>query len=91
MTGFAGWFTVDFNGSVETPATRRVTLSTGPEAGYTHWGQQVLYDTKNHQHWNVKYSTIQYSTVQYITLQDNTVRTVQDDTIQYDTGLNLQY
>ena len=42
ISGFAGWFTVDFNGSVETPATRRVTLSTGPEAGYTHWGQQVI-------------------------------------------------
>jgi protein arginine N-methyltransferase 1 len=41
ISGFAGWFTVDFNGSVQTPATRRVTLSTGPEAGYTHWGQQV--------------------------------------------------
>lgn len=43
VSGFAGWFTVDFNGSVETPAIRRVTLSTGPEAGYTHWGQQVFY------------------------------------------------
>ena len=43
VSGFAGWFTVDFNGSVGLPATRRVTLSTGPEAGYTHWGQQVFY------------------------------------------------
>ena len=23
--------------------TKRVTLSTGPEMGYTHWGQQVFY------------------------------------------------
>ena len=45
--GFAGWFTVDFNGSVLTPATRRVTLSTGPEAGYTHWGQQVRPNTSS--------------------------------------------
>lgn len=43
VSGFAGWFTVDFAGSVQTPATRRVTLSTGPEMGYTHWGQQVFY------------------------------------------------
>lgn len=43
VSGFAGWFTVNFNGSTATPATKRVTLSTGPEAGYTHWGQQVFY------------------------------------------------
>jgi len=43
ISGFAGWFTVDFNGSVSMPCMRRVTLSTGPEAGYTHWGQQVFY------------------------------------------------
>lgn len=41
VSGLAGWFTVDFAGSVGTPCTRRVTLSTGPEVGYTHWGQQV--------------------------------------------------
>jgi type I protein arginine methyltransferase len=40
-SGFAGWFTVDFVGSVDSPVSRRVTLSTGPEVGYTHWGQQV--------------------------------------------------
>ena len=44
VSGFAGWFTVDFNGSTATPATRRVSLSTGPEAGFTHWGQQVRYE-----------------------------------------------
>ena len=42
ISGFAGWFSVDFNGSVATPCVRRVTLSTGPEVGYTHWGQQVI-------------------------------------------------
>ena len=43
ISGFAGWFTVDFNGSIEKPVTKRVQLSTGPEVGYTHWGQQVFY------------------------------------------------
>lgn len=43
VSGFAGWFTVDFAGSVSNPAARRVVLSTGPEMGYTHWGQQVFY------------------------------------------------
>lgn len=38
-----GWFTVDFHGSVENPVTRQVTLSTAPDNGYTHWGQQVLF------------------------------------------------
>lgn len=44
VSGFAGWFTVDFAGSVPNPASRRVVLSTGPEMGYTHWGQQVFYN-----------------------------------------------
>ncbi len=43
VSGFAGWFTVDFAGSRGTPAMNKVLLSTGPEAGYTHWGQQVFY------------------------------------------------
>lgn len=43
ISGFAGWFTVDFNGSIGSPAVKRVNLSTGPEEGYTHWGQQVFY------------------------------------------------
>lgn len=43
VSGFAGWFTVHFNGSTENPVTKRVILSTGPEAGNTHWGQQVFY------------------------------------------------
>jgi protein arginine N-methyltransferase 1 len=41
VSGFAGWFTVDFAGSVANPVAKRVILSTGPEVGYTHWGQQV--------------------------------------------------
>lgn len=43
MSGLAGWFTVDFKGSEAMPCVREVTLSTGPEVGYTHWGQQVFY------------------------------------------------
>ncbi len=43
ISGFAGWFTVDFAGSEGLPVKRRVVLSTGPEAGYTHWAQQVFY------------------------------------------------
>eukprot|EP00607_Mallomonas_marina_P002134 CAMPEP_0182434426 /NCGR_PEP_ID=MMETSP1167-20130531/69738_1 /TAXON_ID=2988 /ORGANISM="Mallomonas Sp, Strain CCMP3275" /LENGTH=358 /DNA_ID=CAMNT_0024624291 /DNA_START=54 /DNA_END=1130 /DNA_ORIENTATION=+ len=43
VSGFASWFTVDFAGSAHNPTTNRVTLSTGPEVGYTHWGQQVFY------------------------------------------------
>jgi protein arginine N-methyltransferase 1 len=43
ISGFAGWFTVDFAGSKDSPVAKRVTLSTGPEVGYTHWGQQVFY------------------------------------------------
>jgi hypothetical protein len=41
VSGFAGWFTTDFNGSADAPLNAPTTLSTGPEAGYTHWGQQV--------------------------------------------------
>lgn len=41
VSGFAGWFTADFNGTDENPCPCPVTLSTGPENGYTHWGQQV--------------------------------------------------
>jgi protein arginine N-methyltransferase 1 len=43
VSGFAGWFTVDFAGSAGSPVAKRVVLSTGPEVGYTHWGQQVFY------------------------------------------------
>lgn len=37
ISGFALWFSVDFYGG-ETP----LTMSTGPENGYTHWGQYAL-------------------------------------------------
>ncbi|CAM9260123.1 unnamed protein product [Phaeothamnion confervicola] len=40
-SGFAGWFNVDFRGTAETPCQHPVVLSTGPDNGYTHWGQQV--------------------------------------------------
>jgi len=40
--GFVGWFDVHFRGSSENPAPNPVTLSTAPEKGYTHWGQQVM-------------------------------------------------
>lgn len=43
VSGMAGWFTVDFNGSAGMPVENKIMLSTGPEAGYTHWGQQVFY------------------------------------------------
>jgi len=51
VSGFAGWFTTDFKSrtdavgieggapTLEKPAF----LSTGPEAGYTHWGQQIFH------------------------------------------------
>jgi protein arginine N-methyltransferase 1 len=42
MSGFAGWFDVDFTGSASRPLTNKVTLSTAPDVGYTHWGQQVF-------------------------------------------------
>eukprot|EP00993_Chasmostoma_nieuportense_P001655 NODE_2516_length_1157_cov_23.187379_g2397_i0.p1 GENE.NODE_2516_length_1157_cov_23.187379_g2397_i0~~NODE_2516_length_1157_cov_23.187379_g2397_i0.p1 ORF type:complete len:351 (-),score=92.08 NODE_2516_length_1157_cov_23.187379_g2397_i0:85-1137(-) len=43
ISAFAGWFTTDFAGSVENPATTpTVVLDTSPEAGHTHWGQQVF-------------------------------------------------
>uniref|UniRef100_A0A7S2V4Q5 Methyltransferase domain-containing protein n=1 Tax=Fibrocapsa japonica TaxID=94617 RepID=A0A7S2V4Q5_9STRA len=43
VSGFAGWFTTDFKGRVGRSLGSEVVLSTGPEAGYTHWGQQVFY------------------------------------------------
>lgn len=50
VSGFAGWFTVDFKsrtddiGKDSAPLVPNpTTLSTGPEMGYTHWGQQVFH------------------------------------------------
>jgi len=42
--GVIGWFTTDFNGSVEHPTAAPVTLTTAPTAhGATHWGQQIFH------------------------------------------------
>jgi protein arginine N-methyltransferase 1 len=50
VSGFSGWFTADFKSRTDagaTPETPRLQhpafLSTGPENGYTHWGQQTFY------------------------------------------------
>lgn len=50
ISGFAGWFTADFKsrtddvGKDTAPKLQHPAfLSTGPEAGYTHWGQQVFH------------------------------------------------
>jgi len=50
ISGLAGWFTADFKSRTDDvgrdTAPQLVTptiLSTGPEMGYTHWGQQVFY------------------------------------------------
>ena len=49
ISGFAGWFTSDFksrtdaNGADAPKLMSPAFLDTGPEAGYTHWGQQVFH------------------------------------------------
>ncbi len=50
ISGFASWFTTDFKSRTDSFASdgapkliESVTLNTGPEQGYTHWGQQVFY------------------------------------------------
>ncbi|KAL3942156.1 MAG: hypothetical protein SGBAC_003618 [Bacillariaceae sp.] len=49
VSGIAGWFTSDFKtrtdaGGIDAPKLPNPSfLSTGPENGYTHWGQQVFY------------------------------------------------
>ena len=50
VSGFAGWFTADFKSRTDDigcqyapQLTSPALLSTGPEAGYTHWGQQTFY------------------------------------------------
>jgi PRMT5 arginine-N-methyltransferase. len=49
ISGFAGWFDADFKsrtdeGGAKAPKlTNPSYLTTGPEAGYTHWGQQVFH------------------------------------------------
>lgn len=49
ISAFAGWFTADFKsrtddaGDSAPKISHPSFLSTGPENGYTHWGQQVFY------------------------------------------------
>ena len=50
ISGFASWFTTDFKSRTDSMASEdapklveTITLNTGPEQGYTHWGQQVFY------------------------------------------------
>eukprot|EP00535_Pseudo-nitzschia_heimii_P001933 CAMPEP_0197178718 /NCGR_PEP_ID=MMETSP1423-20130617/3921_1 /TAXON_ID=476441 /ORGANISM="Pseudo-nitzschia heimii, Strain UNC1101" /LENGTH=492 /DNA_ID=CAMNT_0042628521 /DNA_START=65 /DNA_END=1543 /DNA_ORIENTATION=- len=50
ISGLASWFTTDFKSRTDDMAsedapklTTSVTLNTGPEQGYTHWGQQAFY------------------------------------------------
>jgi protein arginine N-methyltransferase 1 len=50
ISGLAGWFTADFRSRTDeegrdgAPKIHHPSfLSTGPENGYTHWGQQVFY------------------------------------------------
>ena len=49
VAGLAIWFTADFKTRTDSVAvnppqlTKSVTLDTGPEQGYTHWGQQAFY------------------------------------------------
>lgn len=49
ISALAGWFTSDFKSRTDSAAdgAPRITapsfLSTGPENGYTHWGQQTFY------------------------------------------------
>lgn len=49
ISGFAGWFTADFksrtdeDGKAAPLLSNPAFLSTGPENGYTHWGQQVFH------------------------------------------------
>ena len=51
ISGFSGWFTADFKSRTDSGVVPGATptlshpafLSTGPENGYTHWGQQTFY------------------------------------------------
>jgi len=49
ISGFAGWFTTDFGSRTDSEGSKcplvshPAFLSTGPENGYTHWGQQVFH------------------------------------------------
>lgn len=49
ISGFAGWFDTDFKSRTDEVGANApkipnpAYLTTGPEAGYTHWGQQVFH------------------------------------------------
>ena len=49
VSGFAGWFTADFKSRTDEDGfdapklSYPAFLSTGPENGYTHWGQQTFH------------------------------------------------
>lgn len=49
ISGLAGWFTADFKSRTDAAGVNApklshpAHLSTGPENGYTHWGQQTFY------------------------------------------------
>ena len=49
ISGIAGWFTTDFKSRTDAAGAdapkilHPAFLSTGPEDGYTHWGQQMFY------------------------------------------------
>jgi protein arginine N-methyltransferase 1 len=53
ISGFAGWFDADFKsrtdrfGAGAPKISNPAYLTTGPEAGYTHWGQQVFHSMSN--------------------------------------------
>lgn len=66
ISGIAGWFTTDFKSRTDDMASEdapklktSVTLNTGPDQGYTHWGQQVFYfqDSVRMSDLNLKTST----------------------------------
>jgi len=51
ISGFSGWFTADFKSRTDVDGLGAAPvisypafLSTGPENGYTHWGQQTFYN-----------------------------------------------
>lgn len=49
ISGMAGWFTADFRSRTDSAGSNALKLqhpahlSTGPDNGYTHWGQQTFY------------------------------------------------
>lgn len=46
LTALACWFATDFRGGKDCPTKRLITLDTAPGEGYSHWGQQVFYLSK---------------------------------------------